>query len=95
MAKGYWIVHIDVADATAYDVYRKAVAPFLAANHGAFLVRGGKAKLVEGALKPRHVVIEFPDYDTALAAYESEEYQAIKAIRLKAASGDGVVVEGA
>jgi len=95
MPKGYWIVHIDVTDPAAYEAYRNAVAPYLAANAGRFVVRAGRSKLVEGALKPRHVVIEFPDYEMALSAYESAEYQAIKALRLKPSRADFVVVEGA
>ncbi len=94
MPKGYWIVHIDVADPAAYEGYRKAVAPFLAANGGTFAVRAGRSKLVEGALKPRHVVIEFDSFDHALAVYEGAEYQAIKALRLPVATADTVVVEG-
>ena len=94
MPKGYWIVHIEVSDPAAYDGYRKSVAPFLAANGGTFLVRAGRAKLVEGALKPRHVVIEFSDYERSLAAYEGAEYQAIRAVRLPVSTGDVVVVEG-
>ena len=94
MAKGYWIVHNVVTDPAAYDAYRKAVLPYLAANGGTIIVRAGRAKQVEGALKPRHIVIEFPDYEKALSAYESAEYKAIKALRLTASSGEVVVVEG-
>ena len=94
MAKGYWIVHNVVTAPAAFEAYRTALVPYLAANGGTFIVRAGRAKQVEGALKPRHIVIEFPDYDTALAAYEGAEYQAIKALRLNASSGDLVVVEG-
>ena len=94
MPKGYWIVHIEVSDPAAYDGYRKLVAPFLAANGGTFIVRAGRAKQVEGALKPRHVVIEFDSFERALAAFEGAEYQAIRALRLPVSSGDAVVVEG-
>ncbi len=50
---------------------------------GRFLVRGGKFTGVEGQARSRNVVIEFPDYDTALACYHSPEYQEnIKVARL-------------
>ena len=70
MAKGYWIARVDVADPEAYEAYRRANAiPF--AKYGArFLVRAGSGELKEGALRSRHVVIEFRDYATALACYE-------------------------
>ena len=41
MAKGYWVVHLDVDDPVAYRTYQAFVNPFLAANGGRFLVRGG------------------------------------------------------
>ena len=43
---------------------------------GRFVVRAGKSESLEGASKPRNVVIEFPDYAAALACYRSPEYQA-------------------
>ena len=49
---------------------------------------------LEGAGWPRHVVIEFPDYESALACYRSPEYQAAKAERVGAAEADIAVVDG-
>ena len=43
---------------------------------GRFIVRGGKSETVEGKARSRNVVIEFPDYASALACYNSPEYQA-------------------
>jgi uncharacterized protein (DUF1330 family) len=40
------------------------------------------------------VIIEFPDYDTALACYRSPEYSAAKKLRASASQGDIVVLEG-
>ncbi len=51
-----------------------------------FLVRGGKFTGVEGQSRSRNVVIEFPDYETALACYHSPEYQAN--IKVRAAAFD-------
>ena len=50
------------------------------------MVRAGKSESLEGASKPRHVVIEFPDYAAALACYRSPEYQAN--IKVRAAACD-------
>ena len=36
-----------------------------------YVVRGGKFTGVEGESRSRNVVIEFPDYATALACYQS------------------------
>jgi uncharacterized protein (DUF1330 family) len=95
MAKGYWIAHVDVADPEAYKAYFAANAKPFAKYGGRFLVRAGRNTLKEGALRARHVMIEFKDYATALACYESPEYQSALALRKPpAAQGDHVIVEG-
>jgi uncharacterized protein (DUF1330 family) len=94
MAKGYWIVRVDVADLERYKAYVAAnAAPF--AKFGArFLVRGGRYETMEGASRARNVVIEFPSYDVAVACYRSPEYQAALALRLPVSTADLVIVEG-
>ena len=39
------------------------------------MVRGGKNRTNDGINSPRTVVVEFPDYNTALNCYDSKEYQ--------------------
>lgn len=94
MPKGYWIAHVDVQDVERYKDYVAANAePFRA--HGArFLARGGRAECVEGTSRKRHVVIEFPSYEQALACYHSPGYQAALALRAPVSVADVVVVEG-
>ena len=94
MAKGYWIAHVDVSDPETYTTYVAANAEPISAYGGRFLVRAGDHELVEGAMRSRHVVIEFDSYEQALACYHSEGYQAAKAIRASASEGDAVVIEG-
>jgi uncharacterized protein (DUF1330 family) len=94
VAKGYWIAHVDVADAEAYQAYRNANAVAFAKYGARFLVRAGRGEVKEGALRSRHVVIEFKDYATALACYESEEYARARALREPVSQVDCVVVEG-
>src|SRR5271170_5850833 len=94
MAKGYWIAHVDVSDPEAYKAYVRAnAAPF--AKFGArFLVRGGESVTPEGAARARCVVLEFKDYATARACYESEEYRQAMALRAEASRADLIIVEG-
>ena len=42
---------------------------------GKIILRGGKSRTNEGINSPRTVVIEFPDYKTAIECYDSTEYQ--------------------
>ncbi|MQY42913.1 DUF1330 domain-containing protein [Epibacterium sp. SM1969] len=94
MPKGYWVAHVDVDDTERYKSYIDAnAAPF--AEYGArFLVRGGPKEVREGSLRSRTVVIEFNDYDTAKACYDSLSYQEAKALRDPVSTGDMEIIEG-
>ncbi len=92
--KGYWIAHIDVADAVGFEPYMVASQTVFGAFGARYLVRGGRYQVMEGHGRTRHVVMEFPSYDAALACYHSPEYQAAKALRLGKADFDLLVIEG-
>jgi uncharacterized protein (DUF1330 family) len=94
MAKGYWIANIEVSDPEGYKAYIKANAVAFAKFGARFLVRSGRHEVVDGRSRSRQVVIEFKDYDTALACFHSSEYQAALAIRKPISEGDLVIVEG-
>ncbi|MFK7861280.1 MAG: DUF1330 domain-containing protein [Granulosicoccus sp.] len=94
MPKAYWIAHVDVTDEENYPEYLKAGAPVYEKYNARFVVRGGRSEAMEGKQRSRHVVIEFKDYDTALAAYNSDEYQAAKALRNRYAESEFLIVEG-
>ncbi len=74
MPKAYWIAHVDVADPEIYKRYIAANAEAFAKYGARLLVRAGQHEVMEGALKSRHVVIEFKDLATARACYHSPEY---------------------
>ncbi|KAA9008040.1 DUF1330 domain-containing protein [Histidinibacterium aquaticum] len=94
MPKGYWIGHITVTDAEAYKEYVERDTPVIEGFGGRFLIRGGSSETPEGTTQERHVVIEFPDYETAVRAYESSEYQEIAEIRRRNAESTIILVEG-
>ena len=94
MPKGYWIAHVDVSDPEAYRAYAAANNEILPKWGGRFVVRAGQSEVMEGALRSRHVVIEFPDYASARACYESDEYKANMARRTPVSTADMVIVEG-
>ncbi len=94
MAKGYWIGRVDVNNEEGYKPYA-AANPDIFKKYGArFIVRGGKFDCPEGQARSRNVVIEFPDYETALACYNSPEYQANIKVRQPHSIADIVIIEG-
>jgi uncharacterized protein (DUF1330 family) len=91
----YFIVDIDVTDPTAFEEYRKAVPATVEKYGGKFLVRGGHMEVVEGSWRPKRVVVaEFPSLEQAKLWYDSEEYRALKALRLRTSKGNVILVEG-
>jgi len=94
MAKGYWIGRVDVHNEQGYKPYAEANAAIFKKFGARFLVRAGKFECPEGAARSRNVVIEFPDYETALACYNSSEYQENLKVRQPHSDADIVVIEG-
>ncbi len=94
MTKAYWIAHVTVTDPDAYDKYRAAnAAPF--ARFGAkFLVRAGAQTVVEGQMRPRTVVIEFPSLQAATDCYNAPDYRTALALRIGASEADICIIEG-
>ena len=91
----YIIADVQITDPAAYEPYRPLAAASIARFGGRFIVRGGKAELLEGAPAPeRIVVIEFPDAETARRWYDSAEYQSALKIRQAASHGRLILVEG-
>jgi uncharacterized protein (DUF1330 family) len=94
MPKGYWIALVDVHDPEAYQAYVRENATAFRKYGGHFLVRSGRAEQVEGTGRTRRVVVEFADYDTALACYHSPEYAKAIALRTPVSTADILVIEG-
>ena len=94
MAKGYWIARADVHNEDGYKGYAVNNPAIFKKYGGKFLVRGGKFDNPEGGSRNRNVVIEFPDYASALACYNSPEYQANIKLRQPHSVADMVIIEG-
>ena len=94
MAKGYWIVRVDITDQEQYKAYMAAnVGPFK--KHGArFLARAGRLENPEGTARSRNAVIEFPSYEAALECWKSPEYQEAIKLRQSVSTLDLVIIEG-
>lgn len=94
MAKGYWIVRVTVNNAEKYPDYLTAAKPAFEKFGAKFLVRGGRFEAPEGQARERNVVVEYADYETALACYNSPEYSAARKIRMANADADFLIIEG-
>jgi len=94
MAKGYWIGRVDVHNEEGYKPYAAANGAIFKKYGGRYVVRGGKHTGVEGQARSRNVVIEFADYDAAMACYNSPEYQENIKRRTPHSIAELVVVEG-
>ena len=95
MPKGYWIGRLDVIEPEGYRAYGVALQEVLRKYGAKFLVRpGGTFEAVEGNARARNIVLEFKDYATALACYNSPEYQRAIALRTPHSAGDIIIIEG-
>jgi uncharacterized protein (DUF1330 family) len=94
MPKGYWVVSGDVTDPEGYKAYMTENAKALIKYGARFLARGGKSELVEGRGHSRTVIVEFKDFETALACYRSRVYQDAKEVRQGRAELNITIVEG-
>jgi len=94
MAKGYWIARVDVRDPERYKDYVAAAKPAFEKYGAVFLARGGEYTKLEGQVRARNVVIEFPSHQAAVDCYNSPEYQIAAKIRQEVADAEMVVVEG-
>jgi uncharacterized protein (DUF1330 family) len=94
MPKGYWIARVDVRDTERYKDYVALAKPAFERFGAKFLARGGAFQKLEGQVRGRNVVIEFPSLQAAVECYNSPEYQIAAALRHECADAEMVVVEG-
>ena len=91
----YIIVYVEIHDPVAYRKYVETVTPTITAYGGRFLVRGGRAEILEGDRLPsRVVVLEFDSVQRAKAWWGSGEYAVPKRLRQSASTAQMIVVEG-
>ena len=90
----YWIAHVDVSDEETYKEYAKLATVAVEEHGGKFLARGGRYQSLEGNSRPRNVVIEFPDMDSALRCYRSETYKKALEYSSRSSDRDMMIVDG-
>ena len=90
----YIIARINVTGAEDYKNYASQTVALAEKFGGRFLVKGGAQTQLEGNGPDRHVIIEFPDRETALEWYHSDAYRRILPIAISSSDRDIVVVDG-
>ena len=74
--KAYWVcIYEKIDNAEKLKEYAIKARPAVEKYSGKFLVRGGKNRTNDGIESPRTIVVEFPDYNTAIECYDSAKYQ--------------------
>ncbi|HUL68519.1 MAG TPA: DUF1330 domain-containing protein [Burkholderiaceae bacterium] len=94
MAKGFWIVRVDIHNAEKYKAYIAANAAPLRKHGARFIVRAGRYENPEGGSRSRNAVIEFPSYEAAVACWHSPEYQEVLKLRTPVSTADLIIIEG-
>ncbi len=92
----YWLARAKVNDPIEYKKYTDLVPTVLDKFGGKVLARGGKQRQLEGPeYFLRHIVVEFPSLEQAVACHQSPEYQEARLFRLNGV-GDNelIIVEG-
>jgi uncharacterized protein (DUF1330 family) len=92
---GFLIAHVNVHDMDGYKPYVEGNTPIMRGHGARYIVRGGRSEVLEGELGGRHVVIAYPSYAAAQAAYHDPAYQEVAEIRRGCSDGTMIIVEGA
>ena len=93
----FLIVEIkSVRDQATYARYRESGVPeTLADGGGESLVRGGRVEVLEGGWRPgRVVVVRFDSVQAAGDWWSGAQYAELKAMRLRSADINMILVEG-
>jgi uncharacterized protein (DUF1330 family) len=89
----YWLARVHIVDAVEYKKYTDLVPGILKKFNGKVLARGGRYQILEGPEDfERHVVVEFPTLEEAVACHQSPEYQQAAAFRKNGAGINELVI---
>ncbi len=89
----YWIARAKIKDSVEYKKYTDLVPGILKEYGGKVLARGGDYRILEGPETfERHIVVEFPSLEQALACHQSEAYQEARKYRLGGVGHNELVI---
>ena len=91
----YVIVEIEIVDPVGYEEYRKLAGATVEKYGGKYIVRGGKAEVLEGDWNPKRIVVlEFPTMERAKQWLNCEDYREPRKMRHRTAKTNMILVEG-
>lgn len=89
----YWLARSKINDPVEYKRYTDLVPDILARFNGKVLARGGRHEHLEGeGFYVRHVVVEFPTFEDAVACHRSPEYQEARKFRLNGVGNNELAI---
>jgi uncharacterized protein (DUF1330 family) len=95
MAKGYWVsVYRAISDPERLAAYDNLARPAVQAGGGRVLSRGSRVVAHEAGNTQRVLLIEFDNFEQAVAAYESEAYQKALVALADSVERDFRIIEG-
>ncbi|MFM2483338.1 DUF1330 domain-containing protein [Celerinatantimonas sp. YJH-8] len=94
MPKGYLIAHLTITDDDIYAEYGKAAEEAVKPFNPKIVAWAGQYENLEGEAHQEHMIFEFTSFSEAKRFYHSDLYQAAKKLRVKAATGTFVLIEG-
>jgi uncharacterized protein (DUF1330 family) len=94
VAPGYIIAEVEPTDPATIQKYVAKLPETLAPFNHHYVVRGGKTQSLEGEPPKGIVIIAFDSAEKAREWYESPAYEAIKPLRLSAATSRLFIAEG-
>lgn len=91
----YIVSRVSIDDHTAMAAYMADAPATVKAYGGKYLVRTPDIEVLEGEAEyNRMVVLEFPDKQSALAWYHSDDYRDLREARWRSASAHIVLLPG-
>ncbi len=92
---GYVIMYVQITNQELLDEFLGPVRGVIESYGGKFLVRGGAFDVIEGYIKPdRIVVVEFESVEQAHTWSNSEEFLALRQMRLDSTNMSKIIVQG-
>jgi uncharacterized protein (DUF1330 family) len=91
----YVIVEIEITDPVGYEEYKKQASATVHQHGGKYIVRGGKAEVLEGDWQPKRIVVlQFESMDRAKEWLNCEEYREPRKMRHRTARTNMILLEG-